>query len=224
MMNHPCRHAARFTAAFIVLALSACQHPADVGIEEPVNSAPPVGAVRKGTIGIGDILDIYVMEDVSLNGQFTVLESGNIVMPGIGRIHLAGNTLAAAQDIVRSRVETDQVKKATVILERARASGQVALAEQPKLQIFVSGAVSRPGQHRVPLPSQEGLSAFEALMTAGGPTTFADQRHAYVLRKTGKGERVRLPVDLLAVSRGESRDLQLQEGDVIVVPQRRFGL
>lgn len=164
------------------------------------------------------------MEDRELNGQFPVRESGNIIMPGIGRIFLEGSTLEAAQDLVRSKVQSDQIKKATVIVERVRTSEQATLAEQPKMLIFVSGAVNRPGQHRVPLQGQEGLSAFEALLIAGGPTTFADQGHAYILRKAGDGRRFRIPVDLRAVSEGAARDPQLQEGDVIFVPGRRFGL
>ena len=179
---------------------------------------------RADIVHVGDLLDVVVMEDHSLSGQFGVLESGNIIMPSIGRIYLAGSTLEAAQNIVRRHIETDQVKKATVIVERVRTSEQASLAEMPKMLVFMSGAVARPGQHRVPLQSNDGLTAFEALMIAGGPTMYADQRHAYILRKNGRGDRVRIAVNLQAITCGELRDVQLQEGDVIVVPQRRFGL
>ena len=216
------RNAAFLAAAFV---LSACQHPPDSAIEAPAGLAQaPVPQKHNDTVGIGDVLDLYVMEDSSLNGQFQVHESGNIVIPRIGRVHVAGSTLSAAQDQVRGRVQSDQIKKATVIVERVRTSEQASIAEQPKLLVFISGAVAKPGQHRIPLQSQGGLTAFEALMTAGGATIYADQRHSYILRKTGSGDRMRLPVDLLAVSRGEARDTQLQDSDVIVVPQRRFGL
>lgn len=221
-MTSVLRHAACLAAA---LLLNACQQGAGSAIEAP--AGVPQGAAlqrRVDLVGIGDVLDVYVMEDSSLNGQFQVHESGNIVIPRIGRIHVAGSTLSAAQDQVRGRVQSDQIKKATVIVERVRTSEQASIAEQPKLLVFISGAVAKPGQHRIPLQSQGGLTAFEALMTAGGPTIYADQRHSYILRKTGPGDRIRLPVDLLAVSRGEARDTQLQDSDVIVVPQRRFGL
>ena len=224
-MSPTCRQARHLTTLLFALMLSSCVHPPESGIATTATS-PPAPAQRRPAdiIGIGDQLDIYVMEDNSLNGQFQVRESGNIIMPRIGRIHLAGTTLAGAQDLVRNRVQTDQIKKATVIVERMRTSEQAALSELPKMLVFVSGAVARPGLHRMPLQSQGGLTAFEALMVAGGPTTYADQHRAYILRKTSGGDRERTPVDLAAVSRGDARDVQLQEGDVLVVPQRRFGL
>ena len=207
------------------LMLSSCAHRPEASLA-PTASLPAAPAEKRHSdlIGIGDQLDVYVMEDITLNGQFQVRESGNIIMPRIGRIHLAGSSLAAAKDLVRNRVQTDQIKKATVIVERIHTSEQAALSEMPKMLVFVSGAVARPGLHRVPLQSQGGLTAFEALMIAGGPTTYADQHRAYILRKTSGGDRARTPVDLAAVSRGDARDAQLQEGDVLVVPQRRFGL
>ena len=225
-MNLTSRNIALFAAMLLTVVLSACQHPkAAIALPPAPKAAQPASVPKRpDVVGIGDLLDIYVMEDSSFNGQFPVRDSGNIIMPRIGRIYLAGSSLTDAQDIVRKRVQSDQIKKATVIVERVRTAEQASLAEMPKILIFVSGAVNKPGQHRVALSGKDGLSAFEALMIAGGPSTFADQHRAYVLRKAGNGERTRIPVDLLAISHGDARDLQLQEGDVIVVPQRRFGL
>ncbi len=216
--------AALLAAGLCMLVLPACQHPAPVDLppEHPAITQGPVK--RKDIVRVGDLLDIYVMEDRELNGQFQVRESGNIVMPRVGRIFVEGSTLQAAQELVRSKVQSDQIKKATVIVERVRTSEQAPLSEMPKILFYVSGAVARPGQHRVSLQSQGGLSAFEGLLIAGGPTTFADQSHAYILRKTADGRRVRLPVNLRGVSKGEARDVPLQEGDVIFLPGRRFGL
>jgi protein involved in polysaccharide export with SLBB domain len=71
---------------------------------------------------------------------------------------------------------------------------------------------------------REGLTAYEALLIAGGPTPFADQRRAYILRKTTNGQRGRIPVDFKALSRAEATDIPIQQGDVIFLPERRFGL
>ena len=216
---------AALTALLLPTLLVCCQgtigEPASSG---PIASRPPGVAKRADIVKVGDVLDIYVMEDSTLNGQFAVRESGNIIMPRIGRVYLAGSSLASAQEIVRSKVESEQIKKATVILERVRTSDQAGFADSSKMVVIISGAVNKPGQHRVPISSPDGVSAFEAVMIAGGPSTYADQHRAYVLRKTGDGARQRYPVDLIAVSKGEARDFQLQDGDMIVVPQRRFGL
>ena len=205
--------------------LASCRSAPEAAVLAPPSAPthrPGVGS-RLDIVHIGDMLDILVKEDGSLNGQFPVLESGNIIMPKIGRIYVAGSTLDAAQSIVRSRIQSEQIKQASVILERVRTSAQSDFADLPKLLIFMTGAVAKPGQHRVPIQSGGALTAFEAIMVAGGTTVFADQRRAYILRKTPDNTRVKVPFDLQAISKGEGKDVPVQDGDVIVVPQRRFG-
>ncbi len=225
-MNLTCRHAIPFATLLCGLVLNACRHAPEPGPLPAAMTASTAASLppSRNIVRVGDVLDIVVMEDHALSGQFSVLESGNILVPGIGRIYLLGSTLEAAQNIVRRHIESDQVKKATVIVERLRTSQQAAVAEMPRMAIFVSGAVTKPGQHRVPVQAEGGLTVFEALMIAGGTTRFADLSRSYILRKAPGGDRSRLLVNLQAISRGEARDVQLQEGDIIMVPQRRFGI
>ena len=226
-MNTPIHLAARFTAVICLVAeLAACHGTPLPGgaVPAPLAASPSPARPRSSMVAVGDTLNVVVLEDPSLNGELPVLESGNIILPKLGRVHAAGSTLAEVQNFVRERVQSDQIKKATVIVERVRRSEQAAFSETPKMLVFITGAVARPGQHRIAVQNQGGLTVFEALLIAGGPTQFADQRRSYILRKSGDGQRFRIPVDLRAVSMGEARDPQLQESDVIFVPGRRFGL
>jgi polysaccharide export outer membrane protein len=185
--------------------------------------AMPLGPLNR-SIEAGDRLDVMVMEDSTLSGQFPVRESGDIVLPKVGRVHVAGMSVSAAESAVRSRIQRDQIKDATVVVERSGRVAQASFAERPKMLVFLSGAVMRPGQHLVAMNDRNGLTAYEALLIAGGATSYGDTRRGYILRKVGGVDRERIPVDFRALSRGEAQDLPIVQGDVIFVPERRFGL
>ncbi len=165
-----------------------------------------------------------VLEDPSFNGTFAVKESGDIILPKVGRVRVGGYSLQSAEAAVRERIQSDQIKDATVIVDRGQRQAQTNFTERPKILVFLTGAVARPGQHLVALNDRDGLTAYEALLIAGGPTAYADQRRAYILRKIGNGERERIDIDFRALARGEGTDPLLVQGDVVFVPQRRFGL
>lgn len=184
----------------------------------------PAKPSTSSVVEAGDKLDIMVLEDPTFSGQFVVRESGDLILPKVGRVRVAGMSLAGAESAVRNRIQQDQIKDATVIVERTQRMAQAGFAERPKMLVFLTGAVARPGQHLVAMNDRDGLTAYEALLIAGGPTPYADQRRAYILRKAADGRRDRIPVDFRALSRAEASDIPIQQGDVIFLPERRFGL
>jgi protein involved in polysaccharide export with SLBB domain len=66
------------------------------------------------------------------------------------------------------------------------------------------------------LPFIEGDGVRDLLAKAGGLEPWADSRNAYLSRRGGQ-----LPVDLVAVSTGDARDVPVAAGDTLVVPSRR---
>ena len=81
-------------------------------------------------------------------------------------------------------------------------------------RVFVIGEVSKPG----PMPLLARMTALQALSTAGGPTQFADQKRAYVLRNEG-GKEVTYPLNYRDLIHGDRRgNIVLKAGDTIVVP------
>ncbi|MBL9114513.1 MAG: polysaccharide biosynthesis/export family protein [Verrucomicrobiaceae bacterium] len=188
----------------------------------PHHAAPVQNS--SSSIEIGDRLDLMVMEDIAFNGQYVVRDSGDIIVPKIGRVNVAGRSVQSAQESVRSKVETEQIKNPTVILDRVARRSQRSFDEKDKLLVFLTGAVRRPGQHFVAMDNRSGLTAYEAVLIGGGPNPYADSRRAYILRKIGNGQRERIPVDLRAISQGYDVDPQITEGDILYIPERRFGL
>jgi polysaccharide biosynthesis/export protein len=217
-------------ALVLITGLTSCKstNPSATGYETPVPASAPhrVASVPSSSsnIEVGDRLDLMVMEDIAFNGQYVVRDSGDIIVPKIGRVKVAGHSVQSAQESVRLRVEKEQIKSPTVILDRVARRSQRSYAEKEKMLVFLTGAVRRPGQHFVAMEQRDGLTAYEAVLIGGGPNPYADSRRAYILRKISDGQRERIPVDLRAISQGADIDPQMLEGDILFIPERRFGL
>ncbi len=210
----------------ISLLLGNCSSP-----QEPnsgrIPPVPPIKATARtptGAVQVGDSLELFVMEDTAFNGTFKVREKGDIIVPKIGRVQVAGLGPEAIQDRVKGLLEANQLKQATVIVDRVGSGGITNFAEAPKVLIFVTGSVNRPGQHMIAVEGGDTVYAYEAVLIAGGTNQFADERKAYVLRRSNQGARQKIPLDLRAIRQGSGRDVALAAGDMICVPSRRFSL
>ena len=86
--------------------------------------------------------------------------------------------------------------------------------------IYVTGRVNRPGTQ--PLHPGDRLTAFSAILNAGGFSRFADQKKVYVLRESPDGTKTRIPVNILAIQHGREADLPLVGTDIVIVPEKFF--
>jgi len=84
--------------------------------------------------------------------------------------------------------------------------------------IFITGRVGRPGSQ--PLRPGDKLSAYTAILQAGGFARFADLKKVYVLRASPDGTKVKIPVNVEAIQHGHSPDVPLHGNDIIIVPER----
>jgi protein involved in polysaccharide export with SLBB domain len=92
--------------------------------------------------------------------------------------------------------------------------------KQGEEQVFVTGKVRTPGSYR--FSTREGISFLQAIILAGGLDKYAKPDAAALLRRTATG-RVTIPVDLKRILAGDlERDLPLQSGDVVFVPESFF--
>jgi len=207
---------------------SGCQSN-NIDIEEP--AAPPVR--RTDDIGskgyktsIGDALDLFVLEDSSFNGTFVIRPSGDIIIPKAGRIQVSNMTLNEVETLVKSTLEKTQLRQATVIVDPVRrgagtgVEGQVAAG----LTIYLSGNVVRTGRVMVPFVGGGSVTAYQAIMDAGGFAAFANKRKSYVLRRDETARTHRIPINFELIEKSEATDLPLQDGDMLVVPQKLIGL
>lgn len=85
--------------------------------------------------------------------------------------------------------------------------------------IYVFGEVRRPGLQ----PLTRDLTVLRALINAGGFTTFASLRNVSIIRgPDDKKEKIRVNVKQLLDDPEKGRDIPLQPGDVVYVPEGFF--
>lgn len=97
----------------------------------------------------------------------------------------------------------------------------------PKAElVYVIGGVNKAGGFV--LTEKENMSVLQALSLAQGLERTADSRHARVLRlESDRVERVEITVDLKKILDGTSKDVALQGGDILFVPDstaKRVGM
>jgi protein involved in polysaccharide export with SLBB domain len=210
---------------FCVTLISACQSPSGIpnpNVSNSVLAAPNSSVANKSyQVKVGNQLDIFVLEDKSFNGSYSVRETGEIIIPQLGRIYVLGMNLAEVEASIKRQLETTQLKVATVI---ADPSASVGTADKPAfgVAVRVSGRVMTPGRIMVPQLGNTPVTAFQAVTEAGGLLPFADKKHSYILR-TNNLQVTRLPVNFERIEDGRESDIPLQEGDTIIIPQKVLG-
>ncbi|WP_166442974.1 polysaccharide biosynthesis/export family protein [Phragmitibacter flavus] len=177
------------------------------------------------TFRVGDGLELMVEEDTSFNGQFSVRPEGYVLIPKLGRIPVLGLTRDGAERKMRESLQRSQLTKATVFVELISSGpdAQAAMAQQPRIKVFLTGKVGSPGQHQIPVVSGRNPGVYEALLMAGGPSNFGNLSKVEIMRQDSAGLRRKQVVDVRAIEQGKTSDVPLGDGDIINVPPKVFG-
>lgn len=177
---------------------------------------------------VGDSLELLVEEDPSFNQIYEVREGGYILIPKVGRVPVVGLDRNQAEIRVKETIQKQQLKQATVFVERrnkdSSASGEPSIQSQPRMSVYLTGGVSRPGKHLVPL-AEDGQppGIYETLLVTGGLSKFGDGSKAKIMRLDTTGLRRQMSVDIRKISTGKLPDVPIGEGDIINVPEKVFG-
>lgn len=153
----------------------------------------------------GDRVAVATWGAVELNEVFIVDSQGNIFLPQIGPVPLAGRRNAELSGIVKAAIQRVYTKYVNVYINLLNA-GPVA--------VFVTGGVRKPGRY-AGLPSDSPL--FFVDQAGGIDAALGSFRNISLLR----GEQVLARLDLYDfILRGRLPQVQLQDGDTILVGQR----
>ncbi|HEY5976146.1 MAG TPA: SLBB domain-containing protein, partial [Geobacteraceae bacterium] len=153
-------------------------------------------------IGPGDTIVVTVWGSIEGSYDLTVNRSGEIILPKIGTVRVAGVQFGKLPELLRSRL-------ARVFRDFDLA---VNMGKLRTIKVYVIGEVEAPGDYTI-----SGLSTvLNALSAAGGPTKNGSLRNLKI-RRAGREDE---PVDLYDFfTKGDkSRDIRLQSGDAIFVP------
>jgi protein involved in polysaccharide export with SLBB domain len=154
------------------------------------------------TIGPGDELRIHVWGQVNLRADVRVLRSGEIYLPQVGQVHVAGIPYSELDTHLR-----EAIGRVYKNFDMTAEVGQIRA-----IQIYVAGDARRPGVYTV-----SSLSTLvDALFASGGPSASGSLRHIQLRR----GGTVVTDFDLYAllVHGDKSKDVSLQSGDVLFIP------
>ncbi|MEW6456128.1 MAG: polysaccharide biosynthesis/export family protein [Acidobacteriota bacterium] len=88
------------------------------------------------------------------------------------------------------------------------------------IHVYVFGEVNKPGALEVKMSKK--ITLLQAIAQAGGTTDRASKSGIVIKRKGKHGKEIKIKVDLKDIIKGKKPDIQLQEGDVVYVPESIF--
>jgi polysaccharide biosynthesis/export protein len=180
-----------FVTCFVVLTISGI-----AAAQQPVTAY---------TVKPGDMLLVAVWKEPDLAGPVLVRPDGTFTIPLVGEVNANGKSVTELQKMVTERLVkfiADPV--VTISVQEVRGN-----------KIYVIGQVTRAGEFIV----NPQVDVMQALSMAGGGTPYAQLGEIKILRRTN-GLQEALKFDYTEVLKGRrlEQNIQLQAGDVVVVP------
>jgi protein involved in polysaccharide export with SLBB domain len=153
-------------------------------------------------VGPGDQLRVQLFGNTNRTLTLTVGRDGNVSLPDIGPVSVAGQRFSAVKQGIESQVSRQMIG--------VRAN--VEMGETRSIRIFLLGEVEMPGSYTV-----SGLSTVTNALFAGGGITRLGSLRNIQLKRNGQLVRTLDLYDLLL--RGDtSDDARLLPGDVVFIP------
>ncbi|MGF7079843.1 SLBB domain-containing protein [Mucilaginibacter sp. UYCu711] len=157
-------------------------------------------------VGPDDKLRVSVYGNSIANWELTVSPEGNINIPGVGVLNVAGKTIEQATLAIKSRLAANNYA-----IDRG-TSVHVTLGDIRTINVILQGELIKPGTY-----SLSSLStAFDALFSAGGPSDIGSFRKIEIIRNN----KVVSKLDLydFIVNGSRKSNIVLRDQDIIHVP------
>lgn len=158
-------------------------------------------------LGPDDELMVTVYGVQEYIGELLVSDEGNINVPNVGQIRVAGLTIEAATQ----KLKTVMGNSVYPYLKNGGSKLSVTLNKIRSIKVTVIGA-NRPGNYTLSSLS----TVFNALYVAGGPTEFGSFREIELVRDN----KVERKIDLyrMLLKGDQSDNIGLRDNDVIRIP------
>ncbi len=166
---------------------------------EPTIQIPmPVNYV----LGVGDTVVVNLYGKTSATYDLTVTREGNLEVPDLGIVNVAGLTFAEARQEVMRRVKNQMIG----------VEASVTMGELRSMKVYIMGEVAHPGSYAV-----SSLATITNALFACGGIKESGSLRSIQLKRSGKlvGE---MDLYRLLMQGDNSQDLRLEPGDVILVP------
>ncbi len=168
-------------------------------------------------ISAGDMIEFQIIEEPDTFIAQRVTLSGELPLPMIGVVKVAGLTLREAEvKLCDLYIAGNYFITPQVIL---------IVQEYSDRSISILGEVAKPEQIPFPVES-ETLGIVRAITLAGGLTRTARADRIEITRRTPDGTEEHYTVNFRSFVSGRAQDrvrqFQLLPGDIVYVPERRF--
>lgn len=176
----------------------------DLFANAPTSFAPAtsIPVSRDYLLGPGDTLDILFYGKSNSTFSVEINREGAAVFPELGPVGLAGLTFGEAKEMLQARIATQVIG----------TQASISMGALRSMQVFVLGEAFNPGAYTV-----SSLSTItHALVSSGGISDIGTLRKIQ-LKRQGKLITTLDLYDLLLAG-DISRDLRIQQGDVIYIP------
>lgn len=167
------------------------------------------GLFGQAILRVGDPIELKISgvpqdEQIQINNTYMVDVTGSINLPYINKVKAEGLTPAELAATIEQGYRTGRIY----------TNPTITILMQPSARfVNVGGAVRNPSR----IPFTEDMTLLTAINAAGGFNDFADQKRVRLLR----GNEVTM-FDVRQFRRDPSKDVRLQPGDKVEVPQSLF--
>lgn len=122
---------------FAAAIASAQERTAPPGVPPVVFGTSTFGSGAAGPIGAGDLLEMSVFDTPEFSGKLRVSNTGDIFLPLVGSLHVAGLKAEEAQNLIRQKLIDGSFLKDPQVT--------VFIAEYATQNVSVLGEVKNPG-------------------------------------------------------------------------------
>jgi len=176
----------------------------------PSSAGQPARAGAKDyVIGPEDLLDVQIFGQEDLNRQVRVNGEGEITLPLVGMVKVAGLSPKAIEQRLNQAYGCNYLRDPQVSL---------SVKEYRHQRVSVTGAVDKPGYYEI-IGARRLL---EVLAMAGGPQNKATDAKAgdtvHVIRQQGNPQTAVIDLKRLQVQMDPAVNILIHSGDVIHVP------
>jgi len=164
---------------------------------------------KKYEISIGDQILINIWGNSQNNYQLTVNRNGQIMIPDVGPIYLAGLTFDAAETKIKQRLTSIYSDMGS---NNPETFAQINMGQLRSIRVNMVGDVSTPGTFTLPVTA----TVFNALYLSGGPNKIGSFRNIKIIRN----DKIVKTIDIykFLVNADPSDNILLKDDDIIFIP------
>jgi polysaccharide export outer membrane protein len=171
----------------------------------------------------GDTLSITILQDATLNRSVMVDSSGQIAFPLAGHIQAEGLTLEALEKVISDKLKGNYKVDRLDVTADITSHAPKTVDEVIKPQVYITGEVLKPGSYIY--PEKRPMTVMQAIAMAGGFGPYAAKNRVQVRRAgiDGQAEQIfNFDYRAYETGRNTSANILLNDGDVVVIPERRL--